>query len=171
MDPSKVKDVLDWLPPATVSQIRSFLGLAGYYRRFIEGFSKIAKPMKELLKKDKKFEWTSDYKKSFTELKKCLTTVPVLTLPDIYRSFDVYCDTSRQGFGCVLMQDGKVVAYATWQLQPHEGNYPTHDLEMAMVVHALKIWRHYLIGKRCQIFTDHKSLKYIFTQPDLNLRQ
>ena len=84
--------------------------------------------MTELLKKDKKFEWTSDCEKSFTELKKRLTTAPVLTLPDIYRSFDVYCDASRQGLGCVLMQDGKVVAYASWQLRPHEGNYPTHDL-------------------------------------------
>ena len=171
VDPSKVKDVLDWVPPTTVTQIRSFLGLAGYYRRFIEGFSKIAKPMTELLKKDTKFEWTKDCEKSFYELKTRLTTAPVLTLPDIYRSFDVYCDASRQGIGCVLMQDGKVVAYASRQLRPHEGNYPTHDLELAAVVHALKIWRHYLIGKRCQIFTDHKSLKYIFTQPDLNLRQ
>ena len=116
VDASKVKDVLDWLPPATVSQIWSFLGLAGYYRRFIEGFSKIAKPMTELLKKDKKFEWTSDCEKSFTELKKHLTTAPVLTLLDIYRSFDVYCDASRQGLGCVLMQDGNVVAYASRHL-------------------------------------------------------
>ena len=128
VDPSKVKDVLDWVPPTTVTQIRSFLGLAGYYRRFIEGFSKIAKPMTELLKKDTKFEWTKDCEKSFYELKTRLTTAPVLTLPDIYRSFDVYCDASRQGIGCVLMQGGKVVAYASRQLRPHEGNYPTHDL-------------------------------------------
>ena len=94
-DPSKVKDVLDWLTPTTVLQIRSFLGLAGYYHCFIEGFSKIAKPMTELLKKDKKFEWTEDYEKSFNELKIWLTTAPVSTLPDIYRNFDVYCDVSR----------------------------------------------------------------------------
>uniref|UniRef100_A0A8R7TV11 Reverse transcriptase RNase H-like domain-containing protein n=1 Tax=Triticum urartu TaxID=4572 RepID=A0A8R7TV11_TRIUA len=154
-----------------VSQIRSFLGLAGYYHRFLEGFSKIARPMTELLKKDKKFEWTEDCEKSFNELEIRLTTSPGLTLPDIYHSFDVYCDASAQGLGCVLMQDGKVVAYASRQLRQHDGNYPTHDLELAVVVHALKIWIHYLIGKRCQIFTDHKSLKYIFTQPDLNLRQ
>ena len=104
-------------------------------------------------------------------MKRRLTTAPVLTLPDIHRDFVVYCDASRQGLGCVLMQDGKVVAYASRQLRPHEQNYPTHDLEFAAVVHALKIWRHYLIGNKCEIYTDHKSLKYIFTQPDLNLRQ
>src|SRR3990170_7558898 len=131
----------------------------------------MAKPMTELLKKDQKLIWSEDYEKSFNELKTCLTSAPVLTLPHIYRSFDVYCDASRRGIGCTLMQDGKVVAYASRQLRPHEENYPTHDLEMTAVVHALKIWRHYIIGKRCQIFTDHKSLKYIFTQPDQNLRQ
>ena len=127
--------------------------------------------MTELLKKNKKFVWSEECEKRFNELKTRLMLAPVLALPDIYRSFDVYCDASREGLGCVLMQDGKVVAYASQQLRPHEGNYPTHDLELAVVVHALKIWRHYLIGKRCQIFTDHKSLKYIFTQLDLNLRQ
>jgi hypothetical protein len=95
----------------------------------------------------------------------------VLTLPDIHRDFVIYCDASRQGLGCVLMQEGKVVAYASRQLRTHEQNYPTHDLELAAVVHALRIWRHYLIGNKCEIYTDHKSLKYIFTQPDLNLRQ
>ena len=97
------------------------------------------------------------------ELKRRLTTAPLLTLPDIHRDFVIYCDASRQGLGCVLMQDGKVVAYASRQLRPHEQNYPTHDLEFAVVVHALKIWRHYLIGNKCEIYTDHKSLKYIFT--------
>src|SRR5947207_11468722 len=100
-----------------------------------------------------------------------LTSAPVLVLPDIHKDFTVYCDASGQGIGCVLMQDGKVVAYASRQLKAHEKNYPTHDLELAAVVHALKIWRHYLIGNKCEIFTDHKSLKYIFTQPDINLRQ
>ena len=163
MDPSKVTDVLEWTAPTTMTEIRSFLGLAGYYRRFIEGLSMIAKPMTELLKKDKKFVWSEDCEKSFNGLKTRLTSAPVLTLPDIYRNFDVYCHASRRGIGCVLMQDRKVVASAYRYLRPHKGNYQTHDLEFATVVHALKIWRHYLIGKRCQIFTDHKSLKYIFT--------
>ena len=127
--------------------------------------------MTELLKKENKFVWTESCEKSFQELKQRLTTALVLTLPDIHRDFVIYCDASRQGLGCVLMQDGKVVAYASRQLRPHEQNYLTHDLEFAAVVHALKIWRHYLIGNKCEIYTDHKSLKYIFTQPDLNLRQ
>jgi hypothetical protein len=127
--------------------------------------------MTQLIKKDKKFEWTPACETSFQELKRRLTSAPVLILPDIRKDFEVYCDASKQGLGCVLMQQGKVVAYASRQLRPHEVNYPTHDLELAAVVHSLKIWRHYLIGNRCEIYTDHKSLKYIFTQPDLNLRQ
>jgi hypothetical protein len=87
------------------------------------------------------------------------------------KSSSIYCDASGQGLGCVLMQDGHVVAYASQQLRKHEVNYPTHDLELATVVHALKIWRHYLKGKRCELYTDHMSLKYIFTQSDLSLRQ
>jgi hypothetical protein len=149
--------------PTNVSEIRSFLGLARHYQRFIEGFSKIDQPITELLKKEKKFNWTESCDRSFQELKRRLTTTPVLTLPDIQRDFVVYCDASRQGLGCVLMQDGKVVAYVSRQLKPHKKNYPTHDLEFASLVHALKIWRHYLIGNMCEIYTDHKSLKYIFT--------
>jgi hypothetical protein len=145
--------------------------LAGYYRRFIENFSKIAKPMTELLKNNVPFVWSPKCEASFQELKTRLTTTPVLTLPDIRKDFVVYCDAFRQGLGCVLMQDGKVVAYASRQLRKHEENYPTHDLELAAVVHALKIWRHYLIGNKCDIYTDHKSLKYFFTQAELNMRQ
>ena len=98
-------------------------------------------------------------------------SAPVLCLPDLEKEFQVYCDASRQGLGSVLMQGGRVAAYASRQLKKHETNYPTHDLELASVVHALKTWRHYLMGKRCEVFTDHKSLKYIFTQKDLNMRQ
>jgi hypothetical protein len=108
---------------------------------------------------------------SFHELKKRLTIAPVLTMSDMEKPFSIYCDASDQGLGCVLMQDGHVVAYASRQLRKHEEKYPTHDLELAAMVHALKIWRHYIIDKRCEVYSDHKSLKYIFTQPDLNLRQ
>ena len=146
-----------------MTEIHSFLGLAGYYRRFIEGFSKIGRPMTSLTQKGKQFKWTEACEKRFQELKTRLITAPILTLPDIHRSFVVYCDASRQGLGCVLMQDDKIIAYASRQLKKHEQNYPTHDLDLAAVVHSLKIWRHYLIGNKCEIFTDHKSLKYIFT--------
>jgi ribonuclease HI len=95
----------------------------------------------------------------------------MLAQPDSSKPFDVYCDASGTRLGCVLMQDNRVIAYASRALRPHEQNYPTHDLELAAVVHALKMWRHYLMGTNCNIFTDHKSLKYIFTQVDLNMRQ
>ena len=98
-------------------------------------------------------------------------TAPVLTIPEGNEGYVVYSDALRQGLGCVLMQNGKVIAYASRQLKPHELNYPTHDLELAAVIFALKIWRHYLYGTRSAIYTDHKSLKYIFTQKKLNLRQ
>ena len=171
VDPSKVEALRNWPRPTTVTEIRSFLGLAGYYRRFVKDFSKVAMPMTRLTRKDVKFEWTDACEQSFQKLKDILTLAPVLTLPEGTGGFSVYCDASRVGLGCVLMQRGKVVAYASRQLKKHEQNYPTHDLEMAAVVFALKIWRHYLYGETCEIYTDHKSLKYIFDQRDLNLRQ
>jgi hypothetical protein len=171
VDLAKVSDVLKWEPPRTVKEIRSFLGLAGYYRRFIEGFPKIVKPLTSLLEKDKEFKWTVACQASFDELKKRLTSAPILVMLDLQKSFDIYCDASRQGLRCVLIQEGHFIAYASLQLRKHELNYPTHDLELAVVVHALKIWRHYIMGTKCQIYTDHKSLKYIFTQKDLTLRQ
>jgi hypothetical protein len=128
-----------------VSEIRSFFGLAGYYRRFIEGFSKIVKSLTSLLEKDKKFLWSEACQNSFDELRKRLTTAPVLAMPDIHKRFDIYCDASKQGLGCVLMQEGHVIAYASYQLRKHEQNYPTHDLELAAVIHARKTWRHYLL--------------------------
>jgi hypothetical protein len=164
-------DVLKWEPPRTVKEIRDFLGLAGYYQQFIKGFSKIVKPLTTLLEKDREFKWTDACQASFEELKRRLTTAPMLMMPDLQKGFDIYCDASRQGLGCVLMKEGHVIAYASRQLRKHEQNYPTHDLELAAVVHALKIWRHYIMGTKCQIYIDHKSLKYIFIQKDLNLRQ
>jgi ribonuclease HI len=126
--------------------------------------------MMKLFEKNKAFEWT-ECQTSFEELKKCLTSAPVLILPDLTKKFDIYCDASRRGLECVLMQEGQVVCYASRQLRKHEENYSTHDLELAAVVHALKIWRRYLIGHHCEIYSDHKSLKYIFTLDDLNRRQ
>jgi hypothetical protein len=170
VDPDKVQEVMNWKPPTTVHHIRSFLWLVGYYRRFILDFSRIAKPMTELLKKGAKFFWGQKCENAFHTLRQHLTTSPVLAQPDDSKPFDVYCDASSTGLGCVLMQDNRVIAYASRALRPHEQNYPTHDLELAAVVHALKMWRHYLMGTHYNIFTDHKSLKYIFTQADLNMR-
>ncbi|KAG8486038.1 hypothetical protein CXB51_019344 [Gossypium anomalum] len=171
VDPSKISAIIDWKPPKNVTEVRSFLGLAGYYRQFVNGFSIIAAPMTRLLRKDVKFEWTEECQQSFEELKKLLTEAPVLVQPESGKEFVVYSDASLNGLGCVLMQEGKVVAYASRQLKPHERNYPTHDLELAAVVFALKIWRHYLYGEKCRVYTDHKSLKYLMSQKDLNLRQ
>ena len=145
VDPTKVQSVTDWLAPTSVGEIRSFLGLAGYYRRFIENFSKIAKPMMELLKKDTKFKWIHECEASFQELKKRLVTAPVLILPDQPKDYQVCCDASRRGLGAILMQEGRVVSYASRQLKLHELNYATLDLELAAIVHALKTWRHFLI--------------------------
>jgi hypothetical protein len=158
-DPKKVTTILDWKAPKDVRGIKSFIRMAGYYRRFIEGFSKIARPMTALLEKKVEFKWTLACQKSFDTLKEKLTTTPVLILPDVHKPFSVYCDASYTGLGCVLMQEGRVVAYSSRQLQIHEKNYPTHDLELAVMVHALKTWRHYLYGQKCDIYTDHKSLK------------
>jgi hypothetical protein len=171
VDPAKVKEIVVWSIPTTVMEIQSFLGVARYYRRFIEGFLKIAKPMTSLLEKGREFKWDEKCQDSFDQIKKRLMSPPVLVMPDPQKGFDIYCDACGQGLGCVLMQEGHVITYASRQLRKYELNYPTHHLELAAVVHALKIWRHYIMGTKSQVYTDHKSLKYIFIQKDLNLRQ
>jgi hypothetical protein len=122
------------------------------------------KPLTTLLEKDREFKWTGACKSSFEELKKRLTTALVLVMLDLQKSFDIYCDASRQGLGCVLMQEGHVIAYASRQLRKHELNYPTHNLELAAVVHALKIWRHYVMGTKCQIYTDQESEVHLHSE-------
>ncbi|GJR25249.1 putative reverse transcriptase domain-containing protein [Tanacetum coccineum] len=145
VDPSKIESIKDWATPMTPMENRKFLSLVGYYRRFIEGFSKIAKSMTNLTQKGIKFDLGS-------------------------KDFVVYCDASHKGLGVVLMQREKVIAYASRQLKVHEKNYTTHDLEIGSVVFALKIWRHYLYGTKCTMFTDHKSLQHILDQKELNMR-
>nr|KAJ0193903.1 hypothetical protein LSAT_V11C800436920 [Lactuca sativa] len=157
--------------PRSPSEIRSFLGLAGYYRRFIKDFSKIVVPLTRLTRKGVAFSWGPEQQTSFETLRQRLCEAPVLSLPEGMEDFVVYCDASISGLGAVLMQRGHVIAYASRQLKPHETRYPTHDLELGGVVFALKIWRHYLYGVRCTIYTDHKSLKYLMDQPNLNMRQ
>ena len=146
VDPVKIEAIVNWKPPRNVTEVRSFLGLAGYYRRFVQGFSVIASSLTRLLRKGVKFEWDDKCQSSFERLKEILVDTPVLIQPTSGRDYIVYSDASKIGLGCVLMQDGKVVAYASRKLKPHEQNYPTHDLELVAVVFALKIWRYYLYG-------------------------
>ncbi|GJW88298.1 putative reverse transcriptase domain-containing protein [Tanacetum coccineum] len=171
VDLAKIESVKNWASPKTPTEIRQFLGLAGYYRRFIEGFSKIAKPMTKLTQKKVKFEWGDKQEAAFQLLKQKLCSAPILALPEGSEDFIVYCDASKKGLGAVLMQREKVISYASRQLKIHEKNYTTHDLELGAVVFALKIWRHYLYGTKCTVFTDHKSLQHILNQKELNMRQ
>ncbi|GJU25991.1 putative reverse transcriptase domain-containing protein [Tanacetum coccineum] len=171
VDPAKIESIKDWASPKTPTEIRQFLGLAGYYRRFIEGFSKIAKSMTKLTQKGIKFDWGEKEENAFQLIKQKLCSAPILALPEGSEDFVVYCDASHKGLGVVLMQREKVIAYASRQLKVHEKNYTTHDLELGSVVFALKIWRHYLYGTRCTVFTDHKSLQHILDQKELNMRQ
>jgi hypothetical protein len=162
---------MKWSAPRTPTEVRRFLGLAGYYRRFIQDFSKIAKPLTVLTQKSAKFTWGEAQENAFETLKQKLSSAPILALPDGSQDFVVYCDASANGLGCVLMQRNNVIAYASRQLKKHEENYATHDLELGAVVFALKIWRHYLYGTRFVVCSDHKSLKHIFDQKELNMRQ
>ncbi|GJY28688.1 putative reverse transcriptase domain-containing protein, partial [Tanacetum coccineum] len=171
VDLAKMESIRDWASPKTPTEIRQFLGLAGYYRRFIEGFSKIAKSMTKLTQKNVKFDWGEKEEAAFQLIKQKLCSAPILALPKGSENFIVYCDASHKGLGVVLMQNEKVIAYASRQLKIHEKNYTTHDLELGAVVFALKMWRHYLYGTRCTVFTDHKSLQHILDQKELNMRQ
>ena len=170
VDPAKIESVLNWERPRTPTKVRSFLGFTGYYRRFVKHFSKITVPLTKLERKNEKFEWNEKCEKCFQELKQRLVSVPVLVLPDDKGELVIYSVAYHKGLGCVLMQHRNVIAYASRQLKPHEQKYPTHDLELAAIVLILKIWRHYLYGEKCKIYNDHKSLKYIFTQKELNMR-
>jgi hypothetical protein len=127
--------------------------------------------MTQLLEKEAKFKWSPQCEEALLTLKKLLTTAPVLAQPDIEKPFDVYCNASGMGIGGVLMQDGRAIDYALWQLRRYEEHYPIHNLELLAIIHTLKVWRHYLLGNLVHIYTDHKSLKYLFTQLDLNMRQ
>ncbi|GJV29097.1 putative reverse transcriptase domain-containing protein [Tanacetum coccineum] len=171
VDPAKIEAIKNWPVPTSPTEVKQFMGLAGYYRRFIEGFSLIAKPLTKLTQKNKKFEWGADEDEAFQKLKRDLCTAPILALPEGPDDFVVYCDASLKGYGAVLMQRDKVIAYASRQLKTHEENYTTHDLELGAVVFALRLWRHYLYGTKCVVYTDHKSLQYILDQKELNMRQ
>jgi hypothetical protein len=146
VDPTKVEAIMEWPTPTNVQEVRSFMGLAGYYRCFVEGFSKIANPITELQKKNKKFVWSEKCVEAFQKLKELLTTTPILKVPDMDKEFLVCTDASKEGLGGVLMQEGRVITYISRKLRIHEENYATHDLELLAIVYALRVWRHYLIG-------------------------
>ncbi|GJX32866.1 putative reverse transcriptase domain-containing protein, partial [Tanacetum coccineum] len=170
VDPAKIEAIKNWAAPTTPTEVRQFLGLVGYYWRFIEGFSLISKPLTKLTQKDKKYKWGKEEEEAFQTLKQKWCSAPFIALPDGTKDFVVYCDVSLKGYGAVLMQREKVKAYASRQLKVHEENYAIHDLELGAVVFALRLWRHYLYGTKCVVFTDHKSLQYILNQKELNLR-
>ena len=147
VDLEKVQAFMSWERPKSVFEIHSFLGLAGYYRRFIEDFSQLAAPMTRLTQKEVKFEWNDSCEKAFWELKMRLTSTPILIVPKRGQRYTVYCDASNNGLGYVLMQSGRVVAYGSRQLENHEQSCPTHDMELAAIVFALKLWHDYLYSE------------------------
>ncbi|GJX94985.1 putative reverse transcriptase domain-containing protein [Tanacetum coccineum] len=171
VDPAQIEAIKNWLASTSLTEVRQFMGLAGYYRRFIEGFSLIAKPLTKLTQKNKKFEWGADEDEAFQKLKQDLCTALILAFPEGPDDFIIYCDASLKGYGAVLMKRGKVIAYASRQLKTHEENYTTHDLELGDVVFALRLWRHYLYSTKCVVYTDHQSLQHILDQKELNMRQ
>ncbi|GJX17986.1 putative reverse transcriptase domain-containing protein [Tanacetum coccineum] len=171
VDPAKIEAIKNWAAPTTPTEVRQFLGLAGYYRRFIKEFSLISKPLTKLTQKNNPYVWGNDEEEAFQTLKLKLCSAPILLLPEGSEDFVVYCDVSLKGFRAVLMQREKVIAYASRQLRKNEENYMTHDLELGAVVFALRLWRHYLYGTKCTVYTDHKSLQYDLDQKELNMRQ
>ncbi len=170
-DPAKVEAVANWPIPRSVSEVRGFLGLAGWCRIFVPKYALITSPLTELTKKEEAFTWSDARDYAFNQVKELLASDPVLKLPDFDKTFEVIVDACGQGIGGILQQDHHPIAYESRQLRVHEKNYPTHDLELLAVIHALKKWRHYLLSQTFELVTDHKSLKWIFTQSDLNMRQ
>ncbi|GJW79466.1 putative reverse transcriptase domain-containing protein [Tanacetum coccineum] len=171
VDPAKIESIKDWTSPKSPTEIRQFLGLAGYYRRFIEGFSKIAKPMTKLTQKKVKFEWGDKQEAAFQLLKQKLCSAPILALPEGSEDFIAYCDASKKGLGAVLMQREKVISYASRQLKIHEKNYRDYDFELVQWCSLLRLGPLFIWKLKCTVFTDHKSLQHILDQKELNMRQ
>ncbi|CAA7046780.1 unnamed protein product [Microthlaspi erraticum] len=170
VDEEKVAAIRDWPSPKTVGEVRSFHGLAGFYRRFVKDFSTIAAPMTEIIKKEVGFKWEKAQEEAFQTLKDRLTNAPVLMLPDFLKTFEIECDASGIGIGAVLMQDKKPIAYFSEKLGGATLNYPTYDKELYALVRALQTWQHYLWPKEFVIHTDHESLKHFKGQQKLNKR-
>ena len=170
VDSSKIEAIQNWPTPMNVSQVRSFHGLAGFYRRFVKDFSTIAAPMNELTKKGVPFVWGAAQDHAFDELKRLLTSAPLLALPDFSKQFEVECDASGIGIGGVLMQEGRPVAYFSEKLSGARLNYPVYDKELYALVRVLEVWQHYLWPKEFIIHSDHEALKYLKVQSNLHRR-
>ena len=175
MEQDKVKAIDEWPVPRNVKDVRSFLGLAGFYRKFISNFSGICSPITNLLKQDKIYEWKPEHDEAFQKLKQAVRTAPVLVLPNHELSFVVHTDASGFAVGACLSQDQgnglQPVCFMSKKMLPAERNYPIHEQELLAVICALKEWRHYLHGAKFQVVTDHKSLQWLQTQPNLSARQ
>ncbi|XP_071912316.1 uncharacterized protein [Coffea arabica] len=161
VDPAKVKAILEWPTPTNVSEVRSFHGLASFYRRFVKDFSTIAAPLNETIKKNVGFQWGKEQEESFNRLKDLLTSAPILALPNFDVTFEVECDASGIGIGAVLHQNHRPLAYFSEKLSGGALNYPTYDKELYAVVRALEVWQHYLMPKEFVIHTDHESIKFL----------
>jgi hypothetical protein len=170
VDPEKIEAIREWSAPKNVTEVRSFMGLTGYYRRFIVGFSRMAHPITSLQRKEKKFQWIEESERTFQRLKQLLTSSSILRIANPNEYFVVCMDACKEGLGGVLSHNGFVICYESRKLKEHERNYANHDLELAAIVHTLKKWRHYLMGRRFELRTDHNGLKYLFDQPTLNAR-
>lgn len=171
MDEGKVKAIIDWSAPSKVPELRSFLGLANYYRRFIKGYSKKVSPLTDLLKKSQKWEWTSECQDAFDKLKRAVSSAPVLGLPDFHKPFEVHTDASDRAIGGVLVQEGHPLAFESRKLKDAEQRYSTHEKEMVAVIHCLDVWRHYLLGTKFTVFTDNVANTYFKTQKKLTPKQ
>ncbi|CAN6455079.1 unnamed protein product [Victoria cruziana] len=171
MDMGKVKAIQEWQPPTKVQELRSFLGLANYYRRFIEGYSLIAAPLTDLLKKNTAWTWSEPAQDAFDRLKKALVQEPVLKLPDHTKEFEIHTDASDFAIGGVLMQEGHPIAYESRKLKDPERRYSVHEREMTAIVHCLRTWRHYLLGTQFVVKTDNVATSYFQTQKKLTLKQ
>eukprot|EP00253_Pinus_taeda_P029561 PITA_29561 len=158
---------MEWVAPKNIEDVRSFMGLEDYYKKFIRNFSHISYHITSLQRKGKKFECTEQCKASFEQLKKLLTHAPVLKVVDLDKEFVVCTDACKKEIGGALMQDGQVICYESQKLNDHEQNYPRHDLELAVIIHALKMWRHYLLGKRLRKVAHFILVKSTFLASDV----
>ena len=168
MEAAKIQAIVEWEPPTKVTELRSFLGLTNYYRRFVRNYSNITVPLTDMLKKEKPWEWTDQCQKAFDRLKQAMTEEPVLVLPDHTKPFELETDASDFAIGGVLIQEGHLVAYESRKLNDTKRRYTVQEKEMTAVVHCLRTWRHYLLGSKFVIRTDNVATSYFQTQRKLS---